>query len=170
MRKYLLLITLMLTLILTGCFWRDDLTIQIIPGVDTVTVGQKWNDPGCETNGDECVLYDGTVNTDKPGEYEVYYKATVRKDELYAKRVVTVVDDIKPVVSLNAGVDSILLGTTWIDAGCNVSDNYDESPTCKIIKNNVDLTKVGTYEIVYEAKDSSNNKSYITRYVSVINP
>lgn len=48
-----------------------------------------------------------------------------------------------------------------------VSDNYDENPTLSVKESNFNKEVPGTYKMVFEAKDSSDNKSEYTLYVRV---
>ena len=169
MRKYILLIVFILVFGLTACKTQtDDLIATIVPSVDTVTVGGTWSDAGCISNGDSCTKIEGTVNTNGIGEYKIYYKAVNDDEEVYLMRVVTVVDDILPVISLNPGVDTIFVGESWIDAGCTASDNYDTSVTCVVNSNALNINVAGEYEIVYSAIDDSGNETLMTRYVFVL--
>ena len=51
----------------------------------------------------------------------------------------------------------------------SVSDNQDPNPTLKVVSNDVDVKKAGTYTVTYEASDRSNNKQTFTKTVKVIN-
>jgi trimeric autotransporter adhesin len=82
-----------------------------------------------------------------------------------------VVDTTKPVITLNGNsTENIHIGDSYIDAGVNISDNYDKNITANIVINGlpVNTTTIGTYKITYDAEDSSGNKAtQITRIVNV---
>lgn len=169
MRKYILLIVFVLIIGLSSCKTKtDELIASIVPNVDTVTIGGTWSDAGCLSNGNSCSKIDGTVDTNTIGEYKIYYKAVNDDEEVYLMRVVTVVDDIPPVIALNPGVDTIFVGENWIDAGCTASDNYDTSVTCTVNSNTLNINIAGEYEIIYSAIDDSGNETQMTRYIFVL--
>jgi large repetitive protein len=80
---------------------------------------------------------------------------------------VTVVDDIPPTVTLNAGVDTIFIGSTWIDAGIQTSDNSEDPVTVEVL-GMVNNMVAGEYAIIYEATDQSGNVTTVTRFVNVL--
>lgn len=72
---------------------RDDLTITINPGVDTIYVGQTWVDAGAEIDTDHTILVDGAVNNQLPGIYEITYYVQDQYGVItQAKRMVKVLD------------------------------------------------------------------------------
>ncbi len=82
------------------------------------------------------------------------------------------IDHAGPVISLN-GKDSIeiSLGSEYQDAGVKrVYDASDGEMSIDEVEvtNHVDTSKVGVYEVVYEAKDSLDNKSVVSRQVKVV--
>jgi hypothetical protein len=72
---------------------RDELSITINPGVDTIYVGQTWIDAGAEIETDHTILVDGTVNNQLPGLYEITYYVQDQYGVItQAKRMVKVLD------------------------------------------------------------------------------
>lgn len=61
---------------------------------------------------------------------------------------------------------SIYLGSSYEEPGYTVSDNCDSNIEVTV-EGTVDTSKVGTYQIVYQANDQSNNTTSITRTVTV---
>ena len=134
------------------------------------------------------------IDTSKLGIYKITYTFTDKAgNEASGSRVVEIVDTTAPLLTLNgeakmtieAGID------TYIELGATAKDNYDETITNlqpKYINysvNNVyqgkvdavDNTKLGTYKIVYEYSDTSNNvgvdanrsdHAYVMRIVEVV--
>jgi len=77
------------------------------------------------------------------------------------------VDNIKPVITLK-GSDRLVitLGDDYIDAGATAIDNVDG--IIKVItNNNVNTSKIGTYKVIYTAKDLAKNIAVATRIVVV---
>ena len=77
------------------------------------------------------------------------------------------VNQTKPEILLNAGLDTIQVGVVWEDAGATVSDNSGETLTITVA-GTVDINTAGEYEITYTAEDSSGNIQVKTRYVNVV--
>lgn len=78
-------------------------------------------------------------------------------------------DTEKPVITLlGKNPDSVLVNTSWIDAGATATDNKDGNISNMIITSgSVDTAKVGTYTISYMVSDKAGNKDSITRTVIV---
>jgi len=174
MRKILfLLLTISIVITLSGCYTKDnpqDFTAKLNASLDTIEVNSEWVDPGCTTTGDSCSIISdtNTIDTTTTGEYIITYIATNDDTIIYLKRVITVVDTIPPVLSLNLGIDTIIIGEEWIDGGCIVNDNYDSNLVCSIYSNSVNTNVTGEYKVVYFSEDSNGNKGFVTRYVFVI--
>ena len=116
------------------------------------------------------ILVKNNVDYDKVGEYEINYKINDIAGLFSGNEVrhVEVVDSESPVIELVG--DTILLktGEEYIEPGYSAKDNYDGDITNKvIIENGVDGNKVGEYEIIYKAIDSSLNESVKKRKVIV---
>lgn len=71
---------------------------------------------------------------------------------------VNIIDDIPPVIWLNSSytIPNTYTGNLLDDIMC--ADNYDNTPDCKII-GEYDTKKIGTYNLIFEATDSSGNKT-----------
>ncbi|PKK96566.1 MAG: hypothetical protein CVV58_05715 [Tenericutes bacterium HGW-Tenericutes-3] len=78
--------------------------------------------------------------------------------------VVTVVDTVKPIVSLNPSIDSIYVGDVYIDYGVNV---IDSTQTQVGVLGTVDTTTEGIYMLTYIVTDEALNVTQIVRYVHV---
>ncbi len=104
------------------------------------------------------------------GKYVVTYKlniSDVRDDYLY--RVVSVEDRTPPVIKLKGNQEITLKkGETFTDPGAEVTDNYDKDIKNKLkVTGEVKTNEFGEYKIIYEAIDSSNNKTVVERVVKV---
>lgn len=75
--------------------------------------------------------------------------------------------DIKaPELKLNGKeIIRVPLNGNYNDEGVSVTDNCDTSIDNIETDIKVDFNKVGVYEIIYAVTDSSNNTSYIKRYI-----
>lgn len=131
-----------------------------------VEVGKEYKELGAKSIIDfKNIKTSGKVNTKKIGTYKINYKYFYSN----IKRIVKVVDTIKPVINLDGNVEvNLAIGSTYKEPGYNSSDNYDGDLTEKVvITNNIDTTKAGIYDAIYEVTDSSGNKESIIRKVSV---
>jgi hypothetical protein len=172
MKKLTLSMTLLLVLVLASCGLASNNqgSINLIQGQDTVEINSTWEDAGAKfyINGIEydAITYD-EVDTTKCGNYAIDYRYEYSGEVFIVTRIVTVVDQISPSITLNLGIDTIHIGNTWVDSGVTVTDNSNEEivPT---ISGVVDDTTKGTYIITYTAIDSSGNETSIERYVDVI--
>lgn len=168
MKKILLLILLIL---LVGCQKRD-ISVVLNDGYDIIEVGATWVDEGCTLNINTNVSRDMEVYSDLPdlnelGEYDVIYYEEYDNVEYSCKRVVKVVDTTKPVVTLNSGIDTVVLGETWIDAGVTITDNLDSGLTATVI-GIVDVDTLNMYLITYSVTDKSMNTTLVSRIVNII--
>ena len=173
-RKKKLFIVIALTLIiLISLFILTYLSISlklIGPSELTLEVNSEYSDLGTEAKMlsmdlTKKVKTNGSVDTSKIGEYKISYKVFNKKVE----RVVKVVDTENPKIELkgNSSV-SLYQGEKYEEAGYEASDNYDGDLTDKVeIDSNVNTDKVGSYEIIYKVKDSSDNEFSIKRSVEV---
>lgn len=111
----------------------------------------------------------GNVNTKKVGEYKVVYTIKYKKIQKSLTQIVKVVDKTPPKLTL-LGDDLIISKNKKIkDIGYKAIDNYDGDITKKVkLKNSIDTAKPGKYDLIYEVKDSSGNKSSVKRKVTIL--
>ena len=101
---------------------------------------------------------------------EIIYEV---KDSSNNKSVVTrklkKKDNEKPNITLNgSNTVFVSLNESYMEDGAVALDNCDLDISNNIvITNNIDISKVGDYEVKYIVKDSSNNKSLVIREVKV---
>lgn len=101
----------------------------------------------------------------------IIYKVKDSSGNYYeTKRNIKYVDKESPVIKLKGNSEVyIYKDSKYNESGYTASDNCDGDLTGKVtISNNVDNTKIGTYEIIYTVSDNSNNKSSVKRIVKVI--
>ena len=75
-----------------------------------------------------------------------------------------------PIISIiGENPATVMVGSTYTDEGAeNVLGQVGNIGYPIVVSNNVDITKVGTYEIVYKAIDADGNGSEVKRIVNVI--
>ncbi len=78
-----------------------------------------------------------------------------------------ITDDIAPEIS-GAEDKTVYIGDTIAyRSGVTVTDNEDSAPTLNIDSSKVDMTKAGSYEVIYTATDAAGNKTQTTITVTV---
>ncbi|MDD5699946.1 MAG: DUF5011 domain-containing protein [Candidatus Nanoarchaeia archaeon] len=156
----------------------DNLPVITVLGSNPVTiqVGSTYTDAGATAtdveDGDltSSIAVTNSVNVNLLGVYSVTYSITDSDgNTVTATRTVRVVDTTAPVITINgASTVSIVVGSTYTDAGATATDNYDVSVNV-IATNNVNSNVIGTYTVTYAATDSSGNQATpVTRTVNVI--
>ncbi|MEH7610273.1 immunoglobulin-like domain-containing protein [Gottfriedia acidiceleris] len=112
----------------------------------------------------------GSVDSQKPGEYQLVYSATDSAGNTATSiRKITVIDSTKPVIygmadkklNINSQFDSM--------AGVSAVDNVDGDLTKSIkIAGIVDTKKKGTYTLTYTVSDKAGNIITVKRTITVI--
>ncbi|MGD9605029.1 MAG: immunoglobulin-like domain-containing protein [Bacilli bacterium] len=173
MKKIILFLLFVSLLAIVGCTIGENTTVKMSlkSGIDTVEINSEYVDPGVKATFGllslDVKVVSSTVNTQMLGAYEIVYEASYNGIFKTITRIVTVIDDTAPIIYLNPGVDTILIGENWVDAGVTITDNSNVVID-PIITGEINNQVVGDYEIVYQAKDSSNNINQIIRIVHVI--
>jgi hypothetical protein len=151
----------------------------------TIEVGTSYTDSGVFTSDnyytsaelDKLVGKVNRLNTHKIGTYTITYTLTDPSGNkaIPVTRTIIVEDTIAPVISIKGDKsDTIEVFSTYNDAGVTTVDNYyssvavTKSGTYYSSFSNGTATKLGTYTIIYTAKDSSGNISAATRFVTVV--
>ncbi len=157
-------------------FIRSSLDIKV-KGKENIQieVGTKYKDKGATAkifniNLNKNIVTNGKVNVKKIGKYKINYSVSWLLFKKKAVRTVKVIDKEKPTIKLKGNPEvNVILGSEYKEEGYEVEDNYDKKLEDKVkVTSKVDTNKVGTYEILYEVKDSSGNKNSIKRKVNVI--
>ena len=117
------------------------------------------------------VSFKEEVSTKEIGQFDVivnltdaYDNATSLECKLNVKK-----DDVAPVIEGVKNITVVKGKTVSYKKGVTVSDNCDKNIQLNIDTSKVKLDQVGTYEVVYSATDSSNNKTEKKINVQVIN-
>lgn len=172
MRKLLFIFAISFILLLASCSAPtiEHLNLTLNPGVDTIELGQTHIDTGAKASYGlrvlDTVVISNDININELGVYEITYQTTYSGLQKTIKRMVTVIDETKPIITLNPGVDTIYLDQEWVDAGIQVTDSSNEEIII-VIEGEV-LQVEGEYVITYYATDESGNTAQISRYVSVV--
>lgn len=172
-KKIIIILLLVLSpIILLACNAKiDDIDFYLNPGLDTVNLNSEYVDPGVTAKvfgiRRSTEVLENTVDTSQEGTYYIKYKFDYQDFHFELTRIVIVLDETPPIISLNPGLDTIKVGQTWIDSGVNVSDNAGTDYTLSV-SGNVNSSIAGSYIISYTATDSAGNTSVLTRVVNVI--
>lgn len=130
-----------------------------------INLNEEYLELGAHTLLNQKVNIIGKVDNKHLGTYEIKYcyKACLT-------RKIKVIDKEKPIISLKGSTEiNMVLNSNYHEQGYEAIDNYDGIITDKVkITNNLDTTKIGTYEIRYEVTDSSNNKNVKSRKINVV--
>lgn len=166
-----LIIVVALLILLTSCGGKD-IRIYLTAGNDHIEVfSNDYEINGCSlTIDDETFTMErtsGTFDKDVLGTYMLTFTYDVEDETFECKRAVYVVDYTSPVATLNAGIDTLVVGNTWTDTGVTSSDNYYETLDITI-NSEVDTTQVGTYVVQYIVEDGSGNSTSVERIVNII--
>lgn len=103
------------------------------------------------------------------GKYKVIYEYDFLFYKVKKVRNVYVKDVSKPKIELIGGSDyEITVNTEYIEPGFKAIDNYDGDVTKLVsVENNIDIKKIGNYQVKYIIEDSSKNKLEVIRNVRV---
>lgn len=172
MKKGLFFILMILIITLSSCteVSLDYLDFELNPGIDTIDLGETHIDAGATAyyGLKELVVtvISNQVDSTEEGVYEIIYQTSHRDLVLTLVRKVTVKDQTPPVVTLNSGVDTVMVGEEWHDAGVMASDNSEGEVLIEVIGDVLD--DAGRYEVMYRVTDPSGLQTTITRIVYVI--
>lgn len=117
----------------------------------------------------QAINISGTVNTTKKGVYTLRYSVMDAAGNITTvSRNITIVDNIKPVIS-GAASKTIYVNTTFDPrAGVIAMDNTDGNLTNAIkINGQVNSKAAGVYTLTYTVTDSSGNQTTVTRQIRV---
>lgn len=110
------------------------------------------------------------IDYTKLGQYVIKYIYTIGEETKMVERIVNIVDSEAPVISLNGSVEITLeLGDFYKDPGIVAVDNYDGDISSKVKSiTDIDVNKLGKYQVTYIVSDTSGNKAKTSRLVNVV--
>ena len=150
----------------------------------TLTVGDAF-DPMADVTAtdaedgnltDKIEILNNEVDTTKPGKYEVTYKVTDSKGASYTKTITVTVNPkmevLNAIPTIKAEDKTITVGDTFdpkADVTAEDVEDGDLTDKIEVLKNEVDTTKAGKYEVTYKVTDSKG--AYRTKTITVtVNP
>jgi hypothetical protein len=141
-------------------------------------VGEKYQEPGYAAQdsyqGDitSKVSVQGSVDTTKPGECVLTYNVSDSSgNAAQAKtRTVRVADVTAPVIALVGGEElTVEAGTPFKEPGWKATDSQDGDLTREVKATGVvDVAKLAEYKLTYAVRDSTGNRTELTRTVKVV--
>ncbi|NRB39924.1 MAG: BspA family leucine-rich repeat surface protein [Pseudomonadales bacterium] len=153
-----------------------DVTAPVITlnGKETISlnVGTTYVEPGATAqdtiDGNVTITTTGSVDTSKAGTYTITYSASDSADNGSNKtRTVNIFDISAPVITMK-GSSSINLnvGDTYTESGASAED-AQEGNIAVTTTGSVNTNQAGIYTITYNASDSANNSSSVSRIINV---
>ena len=134
----------------------------------TLTVGDEF-DPMADVTAtdaedgnltDKIEILKNDVDTTKPGKYEVTYKVTDRKGASYTKSITVTVNPkmevLNAIPTIKAEDKTLTVGDTFdpkADVTAEDVEDGDLTDKIEVLKNEVDTTKSGKYEVTYKVTD-----------------
>ncbi|MFC4267352.1 immunoglobulin-like domain-containing protein [Polaribacter marinivivus] len=147
----------------------------------TIEVGSTYVDSGVtvtdnyDSNITASLVTDLTdVNINIVDSYTVTYNVTDANGNVADEvtRTVNVVDTTKPVITLLGDATvTIEVGSTYVDSGVTVTDNYDSNITASLVTDltDVNINIVDSYTVTYNVTDANGNVAdEVTRTVNVV--
>ena len=140
---------------------------EVFIGKDTVyrEVGITETD---DVVGDLILAIQNNVDSSQLGDYSVVYLAKDKRSSTKLKRVVHVIDNRPPTLTLIG--DRILrmaYDSYYKEKGATAVDDVDGKVSV-VIEGKVNNKKIGFYKIIYTAKDKAGNVAKIVREVEVV--
>lgn len=172
--EYIIIILLCFTI---GCNNKKEKTIEVPPNdfyinyaIDNIVeVYSKTylSDFILDTNG-TILNGDEVIDTTKLGTYRYTVKYEYLNKTYTEETEIIVIDTTSP-LTLGSTSKSVKVG--YKKNLCDlifIADNYDKKVKC-VIEGDYDLNKVGTYNLIYNISDSSNNLKILNFKLKVIN-
>ncbi len=148
----------------------------------TLTVGDAF-DPMADVTAtdaedgnltDKIEILNNEVDTTKPGKYEVTYKVTDSKGASYTKTITVTVNPkmevLNAIPTIKAEDKTLTVGDTFdpkADVTAEDVEDGDLTDKIEVLKNEVDTTKSGKYEVTYKVTDNQGASRTMTITVTV---
>jgi len=113
-----------------------------------------------------------TIDTSVLGDYKITYTVTDSGGKTSSvSRIVHVVKNELPVITLSGGDITMYAGDAFVEPGFSALDKEDGDLSAKVVvTNNVDTAAPGVYKVVYTLVDSFGNSVSTERKVTVLAP
>ncbi|MBE6152786.1 MAG: DUF5011 domain-containing protein [Firmicutes bacterium] len=176
MKKKLLILLFLILILILGSYLFYNIKPKItLYGNDVITlkINTSYEEPGYKTtifNKDitERTIVKSNLNINKLGKYEITYKINYNNKTYEKTRIIKVIDNNKPVISLlGEGILEICPNEKYIETGYIALDKYDGNITDKVIINESEN------QITYSVENSIGNKYMTARKIikkDTINP
>jgi hypothetical protein len=165
---------ILMSLLLVGCTNYDPntLVITLNEGVDTIQLHETFLDKGAQASIEDGIkrpvrVTFNNVDTSAIGTYYIVYETQYLQVKKTITRVVVVIDQAPPYITINPGIDTIYIGDTWIDEGVRLEDPRKELVGLTV-SGSVNSMMAGEYILMYQAVDSEGNTATTYRYVYVL--
>lgn len=159
-------------ILLTGCGGVD--VRQNTTSIEVGTENIAWEDMIIVKEADKYnVTCDASqVDTNMLGEYTVTYTFENKENQKETTKDFTfkIEDTTAPKITINESKIKIEQGNSYDPLSfVTVKDNYDEMGKDTIlVDSNIDNNRLGNYEVVYTAKDSSGNEAILEVPITVV--
>ncbi|MDU6248944.1 MAG: DUF5011 domain-containing protein, partial [Paeniclostridium sordellii] len=112
------------------------------------------------------------VDINKPGKYEIIYEVSDKEGNKVTKSIFITVKEIitNNIPNIEVNNREVIVGENFNPLerlSATDKEDGDLTKDIKIIKNEVDTSKVGKYEVIYEVSDKDGNKATKTINVNV---
>lgn len=140
----------------------------------TLVLNSVWEDPGVtysdNYDDDPTLVVHNSVFFSKIGTFYIAYEVIDSSgNKTVIRRTIEIIDVEKPTLTLNQGVDTLVVGDVWDDTGIIVVDDSKELISYET-NSTVNTSIPGSYTVTYTASDSSSNTATITRVVTILEP
>lgn len=116
-------------------------------------------------------IIENNINSSKVGTYTIVINVKYLFFNVNKTVDINVIDNTKPIITLNGNTEvKVCPNTDYNEEGYTSYDKCDGDITNSVVvTSNLDTNKLGTYNIKYEAIDTSGNKAEVSRTIHVIN-
>ncbi|WP_059172083.1 DUF5011 domain-containing protein [Bacillus sp. FJAT-27445] len=117
------------------------------------------------------IIVSGLLNNNKSGKYVLTYSVSDKAgNNTSRKRIITVIDNVKPVISGTENIEILYKESFNPLKGVTAHDANDGDLTFFInVSGNVNIHKVGSYTLQYSVKDKAGNSAEHKRVITVKN-
>ncbi len=165
----------------SGLFRLDNFApiITLNTGANRILINSTYIDPGATAydayfDGDltNQITVQNKVNTSKEGIYQVIYKVSDSVgNETKKVRNIEVYHSVPTIGLIGGSKIKVRYGSSYIDPGYTAMDEIDGDLTSQVkVTGTVDTSREGSYEVIYQVKNSLGYETTKTRIVEVYIP